>query len=514
MGELPKAEISVYSSVLESFSVETPGGRIHIRWDYEASATPNAQLAFFAEFLAIAGVYEAWVDSCPLTYSSGNASQKRDVLGTWFLSILAGQHRYAHITGLRGDGVSPQILGMSKIVSEDALRRGLARLTAEQSQNWLRPQLLASVQAALETPWILDIDTTIKTLFGKQSGAEVSYNPHKPGRPSHALHTYFVSGLRLVLDVVVSPGKEHSAAHARPGLSDILDSLSKEQLPSLVRGDCGFGNEPFIDELEKRNQPYLFKMRQTSGVKKLLMRQFARKDWTTPGPSDQGWSAVEDTLKLTGWDKSRRVVILRRAAKSDVALTRKSAEGQMELLLPGQDVELWEYAVLVTNSGYALESMAQLYRDRADAENGFDELKNQWGWGGFTTQDIERCQTSARAVALIYNWWSWYCRAAKPEARMEAMTSRALLLAAVGRATQHAGQTTLYLTPMHAARTTLMALIANIRAALSHVRRVAEQLPTVDRWKTLLDYIVARIIPHRPRKHLETGALLLGNCCF
>jgi len=72
--------------------------------------------------------------------------------------------------------------------------------------------------------------------------------------------------------------------------------------------------------------------------------------------------------------------------------------------------------------------MAQLYRDRADAENGFDELKDQWGWGGFTTQDIERCQTSARAVALIYNWWSWYCRAAKPEARMEAITSRALLL--------------------------------------------------------------------------------------
>jgi hypothetical protein len=201
----------------------------------------------------------------------------------------------------------------------------------------------------------------------------------------------------------------------------------------LVRGDCGFGNEPFIAELETRGQPYLFKLRQTSGVKKLLMRQFARKDWTTPGPSDQGWSAVEDTLKLTGWDKSRRVVILRRAAKSDVALTHKVAEGQMELLLPDQDVELWEYAVLVTNSGYALESMAQLYRDRADAENGFDELKNQWGWGGFTTQDIERCQTSARAVALIYNWWSWYCRAAKPEARMEAITSRALAVGGCGQ---------------------------------------------------------------------------------
>jgi hypothetical protein len=514
MGESSEAGLSVYDSEAESFSVETPGGRIQIRWDYEASATPNAQLAFFAEFLATAGVYESWVDSCPLSYISGNASRKRDVLGTWFLSILAGHNRYAHVTGLRGDGVSPQILGMSKIVSEDALRRALARLSADESRNWLRPQLLSSVEAALNTPWILDIDTTIKTLFGKQSGADVSYNPHKPGRPSHALHTYFVSHLRMVLDVVVNSGKEHTAAHARPGLSDLLDNLSKDQLPALVRGDCGFGNEPFIAELEKRNQAYLFKLRQTGGVKKLLMRQFERKDWATPGPSDQGWSGVEDTLKLSGWDKSRRVVILRRAVKSDVALTRKAAEGQMELLLPDRDVELWEYAVLVTNSSYPLESMAQLYRDRADAENGFDELKNQWGWGGFTTQDIERCQTSARAVALIYNWWSWYCRAAKPEARMEAITSRALLLAAVGRATQHAGQTTLYLTPMHAARTTLMMLIANIRAAISHVRRIAEQLPTVDRWKTLLNYIVARIIPRNPRKRLDSGPLLLANCRF
>jgi hypothetical protein len=100
------------------------------------------------------------------------------------------------------------------------------------------------------------------------------------------------------------------------------------------------------------------------------------------------------------------------------------------------------------------------------------------------------------------------------EARMEAITSRALLLATVGRATQHAGQTTLYLTPMHAVRTTLMALIANIRAVLIHARRVAEPLPTVVRWRALLDYIVARIIPHRPRKRLDTGALLFGNCCF
>ena len=108
-------------------------------------------------------------------------------------------------------------------------------------------------------------------------------------------------------------------------------------------------------------------------------------------------------------DKSRGVLILRLAVQTDLALSRKTRNEpgeQIELLLPDKGVQAWEYAVLVTNSTYALDAFAQLYRDRADCENGFDELKNQWGWGGFTTQDIERCQSSARAVAPVYHWWS------------------------------------------------------------------------------------------------------------
>jgi hypothetical protein len=46
---------------------------------------------------------------------------------------------------------------------------------------------------------------------------------------------------------------------------------------------------------------------------------------------------------------------------------------------------------------------------------------------------------------------------------------------------------------MHAAKGKLLALIVNIRTALSHVRAVVEHLPQTDRWKTLLDYVVAKI---------------------
>ncbi|MHB8823743.1 MAG: hypothetical protein ACYC5T_02795 [Thiobacillus sp.] len=100
--------------------VATPGGRFQVRWDEGGSATALGQLAFFAEFLEVSGLFARWMDSCPMAYTSPNAPAVVDVLGPWLLSILDGQRRYAHVAGLRGDEVAPQILGMNKIVSQDA----------------------------------------------------------------------------------------------------------------------------------------------------------------------------------------------------------------------------------------------------------------------------------------------------------------------------------------------------------------------------------------------------------
>jgi hypothetical protein len=46
--------------------VDTLGGRMHVRWDEGAAATPHGQFVFFAEFLAATGLFERWVSSCPL----------------------------------------------------------------------------------------------------------------------------------------------------------------------------------------------------------------------------------------------------------------------------------------------------------------------------------------------------------------------------------------------------------------------------------------------------------------
>ena len=524
---------TMVEAVDEGMRVNTPGGVFTVRWDRRGSATALGQLAFFAEYLEATGLFERWLDDCPLSYTSPNAPELVDVLGTWMLSILDGHCRYAHVGALRGDGVAPSILGMNKIIGDDSLRRALsaiapapdarhteAQRAAQQAQlarstQWMQDQLKHSIAQATATPWILDCDTTIKVLYGKQDGAVVSYNPHKPGRPSHAIHTYWIGNLRLVLDAQLEPGNRHSPVHARPGLLALLEGMAQEQRPKLVRGDCAFGSEGEMSALEAINQPYLFKLRQSAGVKKLVQRQWTRRDWCTVG---QGWEACEDELRLTGWTERRRVIVMRRARKTDLVVEAKrggrkskdQVQAELHFIDENEPVKSWEYAVLVCNAHYELANMGQLYRDRADCENGFDEIKNQWGWGGYSTHDIERCALSARAVALVYNWWSWYVRLAHPKTRLEAITSRPKLLSAVGRMTSHGGQKKLLLTITHEAATQIKALVTNVRHGLQLIQATAPQLTKPQRWFALVRYIVERILACAPKPNLGLTALGTG----
>jgi hypothetical protein len=468
-----------------SVAVDTFGGRIHVEWSPEAAVTPLGQLPFFVEFLKTAELFEPWVADCPLEYRSPNAPSVRDILGTALLSILAGQKRYAHIAAIRADGVNPALLGMSKVMSEDSVRRAFLGADREACAVWQQRHLRRCYEALLVEPWILDVDTTVKTVYGHQEGAVVGYNPHKPGRPSHTYHTYFLANLRLVLDVEVLPGNQTAAKYTSPGFFRFLDSLPAELRPAFVRGDNAFGNEGVMAECEERGTDYLFKLRQTANVKRLIERVFDRMDWCDAG---QGWQGVESSLRLTGWSRERRVVVLRREVKGDVLLENRKADGQLEFAFMETvgTAKKYEYAVLVTSLGAGILTLAQHYRDRADSENPFDELKNHWGWGGFTTQDLGRCQVMARLTAQVYNWWNLFSRLAVPEKHIEAMTSRPLLLYAVGKQTQHAGQTILTLTGMHAESGRIQRVLRDLAGFLRSLRDAAEQLDWLGRWRRIL----------------------------
>jgi len=438
---------------------------------------------YFADFLKTAELFDPWVEECPLDYMSPNAPKVRDILGTAILSILAGQKRYSHITSLRNDGVAPGMLGMSKICSEDSVRRAFENADAERTSIWMYRHMRRVWESLLSEIWILDIDTTVKPLYGhKQEGAVVGYNPTKPGRPSHAYHTYFMAKTRVLLDVEVEAGNHTASKYSAPCLFALLDGLPSEKRPWLIRGDCGLGNEGMMARSEERGQSYLFKLRMTSGVNGLIKRLFAQPQWLAAGE---------------GWSRQRRVVVLRRRIKENMA-AQKSEDGQLLFFeSPGDSTKVYEYAVLISNLAIAVESMAQLYRDRADCENCFDELKNQWGWTGYTTKDLKRCQIMARMVALVYNWWTMFAGLAISDRHAEAVTSRPLLLYAVGRQSRHGGQTTITLTSAHGDGETVRKIMEKIAAFFSRIRAIAEQLSWEERWRMILSAVFVRFMRGR-----------------
>jgi hypothetical protein len=93
-------------------------------------------------------------------------------------------------------------------------------------------------------------------------------------------------------------------------------------------------------------------------------------------------------------------------------------------------------------------------------------------------------------VALIYNWWSLFVRLASPKARREAITSRPWLMSAIGRKTEHAGQTTITLAGLHAhfgkARDVLRRVSGMLKA---WTERAAEQLNSTTVWRLVCDHL-------------------------
>ena len=245
---------------------------------------------------------------------------------------------------------------------------------------------------------------------------------------------------------------------------------------------------------EAHDLGYVFKLKQSANVKKLIGQIFRKEEWTEAG---QQWQGREEVLRLSGWSKERRVVVLRRPtqdrriAEPETVSKKKSkqkATKQLTLDLPEltyQGVQ-YEYVVLVTALVDEVRTVAQHYRDRGDAENNFDELKNQWGWAGFTTQDRKRCQIMGRIIALVYNWWTIFMRLGIPEKHAEAITSRPLALHGIARQTRHGNQTTLEITSTHAQASQIAETLTKVSGFLKRIKTTAEQLTQVDRWKLIL----------------------------
>jgi hypothetical protein len=159
---------------------------------------------------------------------------------------------------------------------------------------------------------------------------------------------------------------------------------------------------------------------------------FVREDqWE--GPSILGSTQVaKGRIELTGWRYPRRSVF----------------ERQLQGLIPSAaSGEFWdnnkhEFAVYVTNlpMDYDARAIQRLYRERADTEKVFDELKNQWGFSGFCAKARATTELAARLLLMVYNLWVLFVRFIVPKQHTEAKRGRRWFLLIAARLVQSGRQ--------------------------------------------------------------------------
>jgi hypothetical protein len=136
---------------------------------------------------------------------------------------------------------------------------------------------------------------------------------------------------------------------------------------------------------------------------------------------------------------------------------------------------------------------------------GFDELKNQWSWAGFTTRNLRSCQHAARLAALAYNWWTLYHRLLQPGQHHEAVTTRPRLLCGAARQTEHAGQRRLDVRLSHAEAPALQKLIRQVSMWLQALLRNAQQWTAPQRWGQIVTRILRENFGPAPPLSLPQG---------
>ena len=219
-----------------------------------------------------------------------------------------------------------------------------------------------------------------------------------------------VAGTRLCPYYRWRPGNAASASQWIEAMEEASRWIGRQ--PWLNRGDIGFGSEELIAWHERPGRPhYLFKLRLTKNLKRAIARV---RDEQWEGCSSGGvLQTAEIELTLSGWTRARRVVVGRR----------------MMGHVGGEDEgEFWSYAkyeyeayVTSLSPEQALGwQVIELYRKRADCENVFDELKNQWGFNGFCSRHREVTEMAARLMLVAYNVWNLFLRLLEPQRHVEA----------------------------------------------------------------------------------------------
>lgn len=307
--------------------------------------------------------------------------------------IILGLGRIETTRLLQHNGVFQYLTGLPTYPDPQTLRRFLVRFGDAGLQRFLalhdglRVRLLS--QPRPPATLILDLDTTVLTVYGRQERAAVGFNPKRRGRPSYLPLLGCEGRTRDCWEASYHPGDTHPSAVLIPFLQRAFEKAPWAGRAIRVRADKMFYDREVVEFIEAQGAGYAIGARMTGPLKE---RVGSARYHRVAGAID----AAEFAYRPLGWSGPRRFIAIRRPVPVE----------------PSWQLTLWQmgaytYRVLVTNLGLAPLRLWQFYNDRTEAKLIIRELKEAYALGKIPTGSWRANVAYFHLTVFAYNLLNW-----------------------------------------------------------------------------------------------------------
>lgn len=330
---------------------------------------------------------ELTIKECHNTKFTLNKIIKGTILG-----LLSGQNRINKIESFTHDPLVQNLLNIDKQLDEDTIGSKYKKFNQKHTNEII--ELLGKLSNKVHKKInigedILDIDSSVRTIYGKQEGAEKGFNHQKGKRSYHPLLAFLENSRECLLSWL-RPGDSYTSNNADEFLRQAFAIMPKTIKKLMVRGDSGFFSDKIISAIEEKEDfTYLIKVK-LKNLKNVLSIQ----QWDSiPGMAD--WEMSDFDYQAKGWEKPRHFYAVRR-------LRRVISKN---VLFPLHEYDYYCYVSNIEESPLYLH---KLYGDRGTSENWIEAVKNQMFAGCLSTQSFWANEALWLMSIMAYNLSIWF----------------------------------------------------------------------------------------------------------
>jgi hypothetical protein len=186
-----------------------------------------------------------------------------DLILVFLYVLIVGLPRVSRTEVLHSNGLFLWLVGLKKFPDPTALRRFLHRLSPRTIRQIARlHDQLRTQRFSLPEPrstLVFHLDSVVLTLYGKQQGARVGYNPKKKGRPSYHPILCFEAHGQEFWHGSLRPGDATSNTGARALVRRCLEKVPAQVARSRIRllADSGFFSGKLVGDLDQAGCGYI-----------------------------------------------------------------------------------------------------------------------------------------------------------------------------------------------------------------------------------------------------------------